>query len=100
MNETCGTWPRVLAGGISSSSGQRILGNARKLSFSFGARYWELREKFQKLVYTESGKEVWWILGEAVGWTWRWSSVKLRSRQVLALKRGSFALSGSQSCGR
>ena len=72
MNETCGTWPRALAGGISSSSGQKILGNARKLSIIGLYSVWE------------GGLVVSW--GRPVGWTWRWSSVKLGSRQVPALK--------------
>ena len=41
MNETFGTWPRALAGGISSSSGQKILGNARKLSIIGLYSVWE-----------------------------------------------------------
>ena len=67
-------WPRALAGGISSSSGHKILGNARKFSIIGLYSVWE-----GGLVD---------VLGEAGGlrWTWRWSSAKLGSRQVLALK--------------
>ena len=99
MNEARGTVTTCFGWWIYDSFGAGFWELREKFQKLVSTQIWELREKFQKLVYTESEKGVWWILGEAVGWTWRWSSVKLGSRQVLALKRGSFALSGSQSRG-
>ena len=89
MNEACGTVATCFGWWIYDSFGRRILGNARK--FSIVGLY----------SICEGGLVD--VLGEAGGlrWTWRWSSAKLGSRQVLALKLcgRSFALSDSQSCG-
>ena len=74
MNEASGTLATCFGWWIYDSFGRRILGNARK--FSIVGLY----------SICEGGLVD--VLGEAggLGWTWRWSSAKLGSRQVLALK--------------